>query len=1020
MPDSADPLPTQPSPDPDMPPRKPLAGGGGKKLKKPLTDKQRAAAEQRLSHLRAHLNLRPFESPAAGARALPPPQEAALDALGLLNFFRLDLRSEAPRPDLIAPLVAYYDPACKRSFVRGVRVAVSRHDLTRALCLPPKPASAAPAPADVDPAAVVPAVMQLLQDYVLLPFQGDDMCILPQEVAAAEQAVREGVAHRVDWGGLIWGLVEKEMLELPKREDCLCYYGPHLQRLIYAQKPHLLELVEEGSVPEASADVEMEEEDGDVDVKSKSLVELEPGDGDANNDVRSKSFEESELGNAGARNDGLDELELGDAVTRNKVMEESGLGDVDARNNIIEELEVVEEFSTIKSSNECEAVAVDLDAMDNNIDEMEAVSEDARSKSLNESEAVDVDPDAMDNNIDETEMVNQDARTKSLDESEAVDVDPDGTDNNIDEMDAVNEDARSKSLNESEAVDAINNNIVELEHVNGDARSKSLNDESEPVEEDVKGPSFDDTNTVDEHVNGTNTDGLCLGFVAVEAVPAVHEAGVDNNEEAAEEAPAGGDDVPRDVDGEEPLEAVVVTQEVVAVAEELEDEEAEGDEEKDAMGLSLGFNSTDGYGAMDVDEETNVENLDEDESDSGNEEAEESEDDAFDVNDEEDMNWRIGDGQGDEGMSHSLQRCNTFGGMQFENLNKGEAEMRDELRFDDFPARSSLERMTSSNLLQAMSSIPSSYNVAENVHDLPSGDFLAMGADAHKSGVDLGPGSSYLFGNNGKRNIDDIDGYNGNTQVQEEFPQSNQQKRMRHSNSSNISPGSGFFNTSFSVPIQNLMVEASRLYEQNEQKLQNLQFEKEQWSHMLQQKEAIIQSLNSARFEQQNKYQAELRRFEHDLNVMAQLVTTYKKALKQTRASFDEYRKKFPCNVPLYGDVAGGGGLVLGVRELEKRRCEEEQQKIAMVNGMIERFQYEWFSKLDEWGLSVNSLWSRMEGLYKEIELLKENRRARFATPVTEESTLATEESIPATEESIPATEESIPATEESIPATEE
>jgi hypothetical protein len=1038
MPDSADPLPTQASPDPDMPPRKPTAGCGGGKLKKPLTDKRRAAAEQRLSHLRAHLILRSLESSAAGARALPPAQEAALDALGLLEFFRLDLQSDTLRPDLIAPLVAYYDPVCKRSFVRGVRVAVSRHNFTRALCLPSKPSPSAPAPADIDPAAVVPAVMQLLKDYVLLPFLGDDMCILPQEVAAAEQAVREGAAHRVDWAGLMWGLVEKEILELPKREDGVCYYGPHLQRLIYAQKPHLLELVEEGGTgepaPEASTDVEMEE-DGDVDMKSKSLVELELGDrdGDASNDVRSKSLEESELGNASARSDGLDELELGVSVTRNKVMEELGLGDMDDRNNSIEELEVVEEdarskrldeyesvdvdpdamdnnideINTVnedsrrKSLNESETVDVDPDAMDNNIDEMQAVNEDSRSKSLNESEDVDVDPHAMDNNIDEMEMVNEDARTKSLDESEAVDVDPDAMDNNIDEMEAVSEDSRSKTFNESESVDAMNNNIVELDAVNEDTRSQRLNDESELVEEDVKGPNLDDKNTADEHVNGTNIDGICLGFVAVEVVPAVHEARLDNNEETAEVAPMGGDDVPvpTDVDGEEPLvEAAAVTQEVVAVAEELGDDEAEEDEEKDAMGLSLGFDSTNGYVAMDVEEETNVENLDEDESDSANEEAEESEDDAFEVNDGEDMNWRIGDGRGDEGMSHSLQRCNTFGGMEFENLNEGETVMKDELRFDDFPARASSERMTPSNLLQAMNSIPSTYNVAGNVHDLPSGDFLAMGADAHKNGVDLGPGSSYLFGNNGKRNIDDIDGYDDNMQAQEDFPQSNQQKRMRHSNSGNISPGSGFFNASFSVPIQNLMVEASRLYEQKEQKLQSLQFEKQHWSDMLQEKEAIIQSLNSARFEQQNKYQVELRRFEHDLNVMAHLVTTYKRALKQTRASFDEYRKKFPCNVPLYDDVAGGGGLVLSVRELEKRRCEEEQQKIAMVNDMIERFQYKWFSKLEEWGLSVNSLWSRMEGLYKEIELLKENRRSRFATPATEES-LATEEPTPATEE---------------------
>ncbi|CAN6177921.1 unnamed protein product [Urochloa humidicola] len=893
MPDSADPL---TSPDPDMPPRKPLAPGGGGKLKKPLTEKQRAAAEQRLAHLRAHLLLRPLESPAGGAGTLPPPHEVALRALGLLDFARLDLHSDAPRPDLVAPLVAYYDPVCKRSFVRGVRVAVSRYDLARALFLPPKPATAAAPPPDVDPAAVAPAVMQLLQDYVLLPFQGDDMCILPQEVAAAEQAVREGSAHRFDWAGLIWGLMEKELLELPKRDDGVCYFGPHLQRLIRAQKPNLFELVDDGergeAVPEAFVDVEMDEEDGDadVDVKSRSLEEKElvlgVAEADADVDVKGKNLEETVLGNADLRSEGLDDLELGDAVTRNEVLDVLGLGDADAGNNI---------------------------------EELEAVDED-RSKSLDKSEAV-----------------KEDVESKSLDEPEAVD-----------------EDVRSKSLGE----------LV-------------------TANEGVEGTGLGESGMLDGHENGTNLDDLGLGFAAVEAVAA--EAMPDDKEDVEDAEPAGGDDVAvaAEEDGEEPLvETVVVTQEeVVAVAEEVGDEEAEEEEEKDAMGLSLGFNSTNGYDNMDVEEETHVENLDE--SDSDNEEVEESDDDAFeDGNGGDDMNWRIGDGDGDGGIT--LQRCNTFGGMEFENLNKGEAEIRDELGFDDFSGRGSLERMPSSNLLQAMNSIPSSYNMTENVHGL-SGEFLSMGADGHKSGVGLEPGSSYLFGNNGKRHIGDIEGYNGSMQVQEQFPQCNQPKRMRQSNNSSISHGSGFFSANFAVPIQNLMAEASRHYEQKEQELQSLQFEKQHWSNVLQQKEADIQSLNSARFEQQNRYQAELRRFEHDLNIMAQLVTSYKKALKQTKAAFDEYRKKFPCNKPLYDDVTGGGGLVLGVKELERRRFEEQQQKLAVANGMIEKFQYEWFSKLDEWGLSVNSLWSRMEGLRKEIDLLKENRRARFATPATEE-----------------------------------
>ncbi|XP_062228967.1 uncharacterized protein LOC133926846 [Phragmites australis] len=911
MPDSADPLPSQPPPgpsaaarpDPDMPPRKPSAGG---KLKKPLTDKQRAAAEQRLAHLRSNLLLRSLDSPAL---TLPPPYEAALFALGLLDFARLDLASDAPRPDLVAPLVAYYDPACKRSFVRGIRVSVSRHDLSRALSLPPKPAAAAEAPPDVDPAAVAPAVMQLLQEYVLLPFQGDDMCILPQEVAAAEQAVREGLAHRVDWAGLIWGLVEKEMLELPKREDGVCYYGPHLQRLIWAQKPKLFEPVEEGDrvelVPEASVDVEIDEEDedADADVKNKSLE-------DTDADVKNESLEELELADrdAGVRSKSLEELELanGDVGVSSKSLEDSELGNADASSKDLDELELG-----------------DADTTNTILEELGLRDEDVRSKSMDELEAVD-----------------EDARSKRLDESEAAD-----------------EDSRRKSLDELEA-----------------------------VHEGAKGTSFDESGMVDEHPKGMNLDGLGLGFVTIEAVPAAHEAMCTDNENATEAVPEGGDDVAVDAEeeGEGSLVETVVLvtkEEVMAVPEEVGDEEAEG-EEKDATGLSLGINSTNVYDSMDVEEDMNVENLDE--GDSGNEEAEELEDDAFEeCNGGEEMNWRIGDGKGDEGMTHCLQRCNTFGGMEFENLNKGEAEMRDE--FDDFSGRGSLDRMTSSNLLQAMNSIPSSYNVTENVHDLSSGEFLAMGADAHKNGVDLGPGSSYLFGNNGKRHIGDTDGYDGNMHVQEQFPQCNQQKRMRQSNSSNISPGSAVFNANFLIPIQNLVVEASRLYGQKEQELQSLQFEKQQWANMLQQKEAIIQSLNSSRFEQQNKHQAELRRFEHDLNVMAQLVTGYKKALKQTRASFDVYRKKFPCNKPRYADVPGGGGLVLSVKELERKRLEEEQQKLAAANEMIRKFQYEWFLKLDEWMLCVDSLGRKMEELSKEINPLKEIIKARFATPATEE-----------------------------------
>jgi len=256
--------------------------------------------------------------------------------------------------------------------------------------------------------------------------------------------------------------------------------------------------------------------------------------------------------------------------------------------------------------------------------------------------------------------------------------------------------------------------------------------------------------------------------------------------------------------------------------------------------------------------------------------------------------------------------------------------------------------MESTNLLQAMNSIPATYNGTENSHDLNSGDFLAMGADAHRNGVDLGTGSSFFFENNGKRHIGDINGYNDQMQAQQQFLQGNQQKRMRNCNNS-VSPGSSFFSANISEPIHNLLSKASMFYEQKEKELEQALSQKQYMANLTQEKDALIQSLHSARFEQENKYQAKLKCFEHDLNVMGQLVTGYKKALKQSHASFSEYRKKFPSNKFRYHDVPNSGGLVVSVNELERKRREEEKQNIAAANEMIGHFEREWFSKPEEW-----------------------------------------------------------------------
>jgi hypothetical protein len=219
---------------------------------------------------------------------------------------------------------------------------------------------------------------------------------------------------------------------------------------------------------------------------------------------------------------------------------------------------------------------------------------------------------------------------------------------------------------------------------------------------------------------------------------------------------------------------------------------------------------------------------------------------------------------------------------------------------------------------------------------------------------------------------------------QQQFLQGNQQKRARNCNDS-VSSGSAFFKANISDPIHNFLLKASISYEQKEREAEEERSQKQYMSNLLQEKDAIIQSLNSARFEQENKYQAKLRCFEHDLNVMGQLVGGYKKALKQSQASFSEYRKKFPSNKFRYHDVPSSGGLVVSVDELERRRQEEEQQKLAAATVMIQDFEREWFSKFEGWTECIAFWCSKTEGLAREIDLLKEKRVAKVATLAVEE-----------------------------------
>ncbi|KAG0454743.1 hypothetical protein HPP92_023693 [Vanilla planifolia] len=229
----------------------------GRRKKNPLTAKQRAAAELRLKQLNENFHPLPF-SP---GKALDfSAFEHLFRTLGIWDFAHLDLDREL-QSDLLIDLIAYYDPANRRSYVHEHRVAVSRSDLARALCLPVKKDKVNHL-ADMDSIQellskdeTIGVLFEFMSNY--MPYHyGEDMCILPPEIIMASQVVKEGMPQKVDWAALMWVLVEKELLEAPKSGICRC--ASHLQCLIKHQQPHLF-LKEQETGPDMVLEVEEEE-----------------------------------------------------------------------------------------------------------------------------------------------------------------------------------------------------------------------------------------------------------------------------------------------------------------------------------------------------------------------------------------------------------------------------------------------------------------------------------------------------------------------------------------------------------------------------------------------------------------------------------------------------------------------------------------------------------------------------------------------------------------------------------------
>ncbi|KAL3333031.1 hypothetical protein AABB24_033214 [Solanum stoloniferum] len=191
--------------------------------------------------------------------------EKLLRRLGLWDFVHIEFDRDL-RVDLIAQLIATYDSKLRASYVNDFRIAVNRADLGRALKLPLKKDKGSVAVVDgmdVDADPLSEESISFLENFVSIwVLLHEDAWIMPNEVLSWTKAIKDGHPEKVDWAGLFWFMVEKELTQGDQLVDC--YYAAHLQYLIKSQREQVL-YSEEPEKVEFEADVKEEDDCGNED-----------------------------------------------------------------------------------------------------------------------------------------------------------------------------------------------------------------------------------------------------------------------------------------------------------------------------------------------------------------------------------------------------------------------------------------------------------------------------------------------------------------------------------------------------------------------------------------------------------------------------------------------------------------------------------------------------------------------------------------------------------------------------------
>ncbi|VVB03103.1 unnamed protein product [Arabis nemorensis] len=212
--------------------------GGGPKRKKGNNKKRKQLEEKSKEKLKVLIEtLKPV--PFKPIKTLDLSRyENLLKTLGLWDFVHLEF-DQSISYDLVAQLIASYSHEGRCSYVNGSRIKLSRADLARALKLPSKKERVVILDEDkelLESDESIKFIEDIVSDWILL--HCDDAWMMPDEVVEWRKGLKEKQMDKLDWAGLFWIMVEKELKAEPPLGDC--YYASHMQMVIRSQKKDLL------------------------------------------------------------------------------------------------------------------------------------------------------------------------------------------------------------------------------------------------------------------------------------------------------------------------------------------------------------------------------------------------------------------------------------------------------------------------------------------------------------------------------------------------------------------------------------------------------------------------------------------------------------------------------------------------------------------------------------------------------------------------------------------------------------